>query len=401
MLGAIAARAEGEAALKPAPEAVTKNLLEELNRALESRDAVILELLHRVEELENRARANSEAERRVVEAPKVVSDEQAINPTHKSFDYEPAEFTWTSADEELDEADKLAQAALERTLIESGSLLLPAGVMEIQPRLGYGLISAHSVNIDCGWFGEVLCIGDIDSQYVRRESFFFDLIYRLGLPWNMQLDVRVPIGYDTLNVDFANQAKQEADAFGVGDVELSLSGQLLRERDWMPGLVGAFRWKSTSGSDPFDTDEDSLATGSGFNDFQLSFTSTKVRDPVVLFSNLSYTFRLSDEKQGVGRVDLGDIAGLQLGMAVALNLETSLSFGWSQSWVQETSLDGSKIGGTFDRPGSLRIGATYVPAAGRSIDFGVAVGVTDGAPDVEASLSFPIRLPYRIPFPSH
>jgi hypothetical protein len=142
-----------------------------------------------------------------------------------------------------------------------------------------------------------------------------------------------------------------------------------------------------------------MATGTGFNDLQLSLTAVKVRDPVVLFSNFNYTFRLPHTKPDIGKVDLGDIFGLQLGLAVALNLETSLSFGWNQRWVQDARVDGSKVRGVFERPGSLRIGGTYVPAAGRSIDFGVSVGITEDAPDVEARLAFPLRLPYRIPFP--
>ncbi len=386
MLPAVTVYAQDEAPPTSAPPAATQQLVEELNRALESRDAVILDLLGRAEELEKKASASDPERRALVEVPEPAPNEGA------------AESARMSTDEELDEADKLAQTALERTLIESGRLLLPAGVMEIQPSVGYGLTTINDINIDCLLIQDILCIGDIDSRYVRSESFFSNWNFRLGLPWDMQFDARVPLVYDISSVGFANGGTERARTFDLGDVELSLSRQLLKEEDWRPAFLAALRWKTTTGGDPFDLREGSLASGTGFEEFQLSLTGVKVRDPVVLFSNLNYTTRLSDRKADIGKVEPGNIIGMQLGLAVALNLETSLNFGWSQSWVEDTTVDGSTIRGTFERPGSLRIGATYVPAAGRSIDFGLAMGITEGAPDLEVSLSFPMRLPYRIPF---
>jgi hypothetical protein len=214
----------------------------------------------------------------------------------------------------------------------------------------------------------------------------------------MQFNARVPFGHETSSAIFGDGTSERSDTTELGDIEFALSRQLMREKGWKPNLLGELRWKGRSGSDPFDQDENSLATGSGFDDLRLGFTFIKVRDPLVLFSNVNYTYTFADDKPDIGEIQPGDGIGVQLGMAVALNLETSLNFGWSQSWIQSTRLDGEKIAGSSRRPSSLRIGATYVPAAGRSIDFGVAFGLTDDAPDVEARVSFPWRLGYRVPF---
>jgi len=103
-----------EEATEPLSVLHAQQLVEQLNAALEERDAMILELAARVRALEQRLNSGA------VPAP--------------SFDKRPElDIATLSAEEELDEADRLAQTALERTLIQSGGLLLPAGRIEIEP----------------------------------------------------------------------------------------------------------------------------------------------------------------------------------------------------------------------------------------------------------------------------
>ena len=118
----------------------------------------------------------------------------------------------------------------------------------------------------------------------------------------------------------------------------------------------------------------------------------------MIFGNASWSYSFADDKPEIGEVQPGKGFVAQLGIAVALNLETSLSFSWNQSWFGRTHVINTPIPGTSRRPGSLRIGATYVPSPGRNIDFSVAFGLTDDAPDVEARLSIPWRPGFRVPF---
>lgn len=374
------ANAWSEEHIEPVSKTDLEALVSQLNTALEERDAVILELLGRVQALEELLQADSPP-------PAARAPERA----------ELAAAT-LSAKEELDEVDRLAQSALERTLIESGGLLLPAGTLEIQPGFSYSLSAVNTVDIDCLLIADILCIGDINSKRLRRESYVADMTFRLGLPWDMQLDARVPYSREKSNAVFGNGESDRVTVHELGDIELALSGQLLREQGWKPSILGDLRWKGRSGGDPFDQDEGLLAAGTGFDEARAGLTFVKVRDPIVMFGNLNWTYSFSDDKPEIGEVQPGRGFDAQIGMAVALNLETSLSFGWSQSWFQRTRVNDVPIPGTSRRPGSLRIGATYVPAAGYNIDFGVAFGLTDDAPDAEVRVSIPWRPEFRFPF---
>jgi hypothetical protein len=348
-----------------------QQLVEQLNAALEERDAMILELAARVRALEHRLNSGA------VPAP--------------SFDKRPElDIAMLSAEEELDEADRLAQTALERTLIQSGGLLLPAGRIEIEPSFAYRMFATDTIDIDCLLIADILCIGDINSKQSRYESYSTDLSLRLGLPWDLQFDARVPFGHVTSTAVFGDGSSERASTTELGDIEIALSRQLMREKGWRPDLLAELRWKGRSGGDPFDQQEGSVATGTGFDDLKLGFTMVKVRDPLVLFGNVNYTYSLADDKPEIGEVRPGDTISAQLGLALALNLETSMHFGWTQGWTENTRVNGEEIPGTSRRPGSLNIGATYVPAAGRSITFDVGFGLTDDAPDVTAQFSFPL-----------
>jgi hypothetical protein len=365
----------------PMSVADAQRLVEQMNAALEKRDAVILELVGRVRTLEDALLAREEP---------VVSVRPGSRPE--------LDTATLRAEEELDEADRLAQSALERTLIDAGGLLLPAGVIEIEPSFTYGLSAIDTIDIDCLLIADILCIGDINSKRFRRESYLANLTLRLGLPWDMQFEVRAPFGHDTTTAVFGDGSGERADTTELGDIEVALSRQLVRERGWRPDLLAEIRWKGQSGNDPFDVQQGSLATGTGFDDLKLGFTLVKVRDPVVLFSNVSYTHTSADDKPEIGELQPGSTVAAQLGLAVALNLETSINFGWTQSWTRRTRLDGEKILGSSRRPGSLNIGGTYVPTAGSSINFDVSFGLTDDAPDVMARFSYPLRLQQRILF---
>lgn len=374
------ANALSQETLEPVSRADLEALVVQLNAALDERDAVILELLERVQALEGRMPPSS------------------ISPVAEARQRAELEAATLSAKEELDEVDRLAQSALERTLIETGGLLLPAGTLEIEPSYSYSLSASNTVDIDCLLIADILCIGDINSKRLRRESYMGDLTFRLGLPWNMQFDARVPYSQERSVAVFGDGSSESARANELGDIEIALSRQLLREQGWKPGILGEIRWKGRSGGDPFDQPEGSLAAGTGFDDLRAGLTFVKVRDPLVLFGNLNWTYSFADEKPEIGEIQPGRGLDAQLGMAVALNLETSLNFSWNQSWLQRTRVDDIPIPGTSRRPGSLRIGATYVPAPGRNIDFSIAFGLTDDAPDAEARVSFPWRPSFKMPF---
>jgi hypothetical protein len=121
-------------------------------------------------------------------------------------------------------------------------------------------------------------------------------------------------------------------------------------------------------------------------------TSVKVQDPVAFFGSLAYTLNLSDHKSR-GRIDPGDILGINLGMALALNLETSLNLGWEQQFSGITTFEGNKVPGSALRIGNFRVGVTHALTRDVALDVALGIGLTQDAPDVQATVAVPIRFP--------
>ena len=115
-----------------------------------------------------------------------------------------------------------------------------------------------------------------------------------------------------------------------------------------------------------------------------------VLDPVVFFGTLSYTEAFGARK-GEQRIDPGDRIGLQLGMALALNLETSLSLAFEQSFNERTRLDGTDVPGTFVNTGTASIGMSRTFPSGRAFDASLAIGLSEDSPDLQLGFSMPFR----------
>ena len=113
-----------------------------------------------------------------------------------------------------------------------------------------------------------------------------------------------------------------------------------------------------------------------------------VSDPVVFFSGLSWTKNVSSRKQ-IGHVDRGDSAGLSMGMVFALNLNTSLSFGFQLNAINETRIDRQKISGSNLVTSLFTVGVSRILSSSFSMDVQVGVGLTQDSPDVQLSFSFP------------
>ena len=94
-----------------------------------------------------------------------------------------------------------------------------------------------------------------------------------------------------------------------------------------------------------------------------------------------------------GEVSPGNSYGLNLGLALSLNLDTSISFVWEQRFTESTKLNGSRLPGSSQYPGSLRVGTTYSFTPTVSLDVSVVIGLTRDAPDVQAVFAIPIRYP--------
>jgi hypothetical protein len=289
-----------------------------------------------------------------------------------------------------EEQDRLISAAFQRTLIERGGLLLPPRTLDIDPALRYSNSSTDRIVIDGFTILPVLVVGDIVSERVQSTFTELSATARIGLPRNMQVDVRLPFAYQKRNLVTAENAESAFSASDFGDLEIAFNKQLRHNTRGGPDLLGSLRWKTKTGDNPFDAETGQLIVGTGYNALNASFTAVKVLDPAVFFGGLSYTY---NDAIGTpfGEFQPGSSYGFDLGMAIALNLNTSLSFAYDQQSSHHSEIDGVPIPGSGLTTGIFSVSASYGLSDTRTVNFSVGLGVTEDSPDVLVNFSMPLR----------
>jgi hypothetical protein len=362
-----------------------------LQEALRERDAIIRNLLERMNELEWRVNGGYTTPARADERPALpaASSSRVINSVVSTSTY--------------DTTERQATEALDQALIVRGGLLLPSGTLEIDNTTSYFSASSDHLTVNGFALLPVLVVGDITSERVRGDYLLPSMTARLGLPHKFQGEFVVPYGYEQIRTVDATNVQTSSSSFGLGDIAAGLSRQLTTEHGKVPDMLANVRFKSTTGKDPYNLQSSQLALGTGFNAIQGNLTVAKSSDPVVFFGNLSYTANLSGTHTisandpnnpaatMVGHFNPGDAIGFQLGSILALNPEVSMTVGWDQRFTRSTTLNGVDIPASYLVEGSLRLGTSYVYAPGRTIDLSFGVGLTPDTPNLQFSVGVPFR----------
>ena len=381
----------------------TAGEIERLQEEISTRDALIEKLVTRVDELEGRMEQIEARDMHAVTPAAAVEvptgeDTRVMEPQSQP-EAAPQSLTAELDEPAGEEQNRLIRSAFEQTLIDRGGLLLQPRTFNIDPSFSYVHSSAENVVIDGFTVFPVLVIGDIVSERVDRDLFLGAVTFRFGLPWDSQLEARVPFGRERLRVFSADGGSSSFSDSGGGDVSLSMSHQIFRGRETWPDVLVSAGINFDSGTNPFEADEDEIFTGSGYRSANLSLTGVKVVDPVVYFWGLSYTYNDSTEQNFETRTgdpvrrrfSAGDTWGFNIGMAIALNFNSSLSFAYDQQFTAKSKLDGEAIPGSYATTGVFSIGSTYSFTDRITADFKVGIGVTQDSPDLIFSISFPLR----------
>jgi hypothetical protein len=294
---------------------------------------------------------------------------------------------------------------------ERGGLLLRQGQIELQPQIRYALNTDNVFAVSGLAVLPAIVIGTIDVQKSELNVLEASLTGRFGILDNLQLDARVPWRYSHRRItETLRSIEETTDDTGIGDVEAALSYQLFGEKGARPAVVTALRVRTTTGKDPFDLDEDELATGTGFWGIQGGINAVKVRDPIVLFGNLGYTWNIEDDVKvnipqpegpllGDARIDPGDVIEWGLGFAYALSPEFSMNIAYVhrlslRSRITKSEVDDlftGKIAGSRLNIPELKFGAVWAFTRDFFIDFNISIGLSNDAPDFTAQIGFPIR----------
>src|ERR1700678_2901876 len=145
-----------------------------LQEALRERDAIIRNLLERVDELEWRVNGGFTSAAKLDERPVITgaANSRAINALTAT---NPVVSTST-----YDATERQATEALDQALIVRGGLLLPSGTLEIDNTVSYFSASSDHLSVNGFALLPILVVGDITSERTRADYLLPSLTARLG-----------------------------------------------------------------------------------------------------------------------------------------------------------------------------------------------------------------------------
>lgn len=361
-------------------------LANRLMQKLDERDKLIGDLQHRVQQLESNAQASKPANTAVTRAQTSPSEKIAAT---QPLNQPPAQKNTAATQQgkpaagsfEVDE--DAAQRALERTLVQTGALLLPFGQAEIQPFATYLRRESKQPL-------PIVFNNSLINESFRNNEFDMGANLLVGLPFESQAEFRIP--YQVINQSVvipagANSQETSKTGNSLGDINIGLAKTLMHESGWLPDLVARLSWNAPTGS----TTNNNVAMGGGFNGFNASMTALKRQDPLAFTGRIDYHKTL--KKNGV---EPGDQVSLSIGATLAASPQTSLSIGLQQTYAQETKINNINIQGSDTVSSFFTVGAAST--IGRSLFFSTlgGIGLTDSSPAYFLNITVPFR--FDIPF---
>lgn len=304
-------------------------------------------------------------------------------------------------------------------LFEQPGVLSPRGRLTVEPSLQYSYSSSDRVSIVGYTIIPALVIGLIDVRSVHRTTAVAGLTARYGLTNRLEIEGKLPYVYrddDTVSrpINLAPSSASQvfnADGTGLGDIELAARYQINVPKANRPYFVGGLRFKTRTGTDPFEVEyasagpnlptlQKTLPTGSGFYSLQPSLSMIYPTDPAVFFGGINYQWNIKRDinkplngiaSSFVGEVDPGDAVGINFGMGLGLNERSSFSIGYEHAWIGKTTTGGTVTEGTTDlQTASLLLGYSYRLSKRASLSLSIGAGLTDDSPDTQ----FTFRMPY-------
>jgi len=300
-------------------------------------------------------------------------------------------------------------------ITEYPGVLTPAGKFVLEPALQYSYASNGRVALTGFAIVPGLAIGEIDIQNVNRELFIASLTGRYGLTPRFEVEVKVPYVYrqDTttgrpLLVQSNFDSVFNASGSGLGDVELTARYQINKGGPDSPYFVGSLRFKTVTGTGPFDVPTTSpftgvvvqsqLPTGTGFYALQPGITALFASDPAVFFGGATYIWNIARNIDTVdasgntiGRYDPGDGVTVNFGLGLSLNERTSFSVGYEHDVFFKDKQNGEYIINAQNQTlGTLLIGYSYRLSKSTTFNLSLGLGVTPATPNTTIWVRLPV-----------
>jgi hypothetical protein len=380
--------------------------VDQLMLKLQERDQIITDLQRRVQQLEQRVGGAPPASESAkgAQLPTAPSDKVVAGQPARQAPNEAAKETPPVAAAEAQGKSKAgagsfavdeeaAERALERTLVQTGALLLPFGLAELQPYVTYTHFNNEQPIFLLDAAGNITAVTETQARRNDIETGFFS---RLGLPFGTQLELGIPARIiNTSNVVGIINQETEKTTYMLGDIRVGLAKTLLRESTWLPDIVGRVTWDTDTGKQPTFNNvslggvvgaASGVSTIPSFNELNFSATALKRQDPLAFTGTLSY--RKTFAKDGI---EPGDVYSLALGATLAASPQTSLSVGLQQSFIGTTRVSNNSIPGSDTNISVFTFGASSIIGARLFFSAVAGIGLTKQSPDYFINLSIPLR----------
>lgn len=304
------------------------------------------------------------------------------------------------------------------TVFDQPGILTPRGKMVMEPSLQYSFVDTNQVSIIGYSILPALVIGLIDVRHVSQSNLVAAITGRYGLTNRLEIEAKIPYLYrtqDTISrpIDLSGSASDQsfgASGNGLGDIELATRYQLNEPKGNDPFYVAGLRFKTATGTGPFDVPyiqvttvgnngalQQELPTGSGFYSLQGSLSGILPSDPAVFFGGVNYliNFKRNVNKNiggaFIGEVDPGDSAGINFGMGLSINEKSAFSLGYEHTWIGKTKTNGiTPPVSTSTQLASLTLGFSYRLNKTTNLNLSVGAGLTSDTPSTTITLRVPM-----------
>jgi hypothetical protein len=371
--------------------------IEQLQKEVRQRDAVIQNLVRRVEKLERQVGTAASATANPAAGPtrSVTRSHAGVQPSAptvatlepeepapaqagpKTSPASSAAATQQAADTnppatnppapgQFEVNPEAAERALERTLVATGNLLVPQGFGEVEPLFSYTR-------------------RELPTQVffnVNRNELSWALDMRFGLPWESQFEIALP--YNLAQQQVTNISvvppQQVLNSWGnsFGDLTVGLAKTFVHESGWIPDLLARVNYEIPTG--PENSNRVPLTSRRSLLAFSL--TATKRQDPLVFVATGGYT-----KSYQTGQMNLGDQVNFLTGVFLASSPETSLRAVLQNNFVQDIRLNDVTFRGSDTVQSILTFGASSILGRGILVDLQAGIGLTNSAPKYTVILS--------------
>jgi hypothetical protein len=291
----------------------------------------------------------------------------------------------TAISEEFTVDPQAAEQAIERALVQTGSVLLPYRAVEVVPSFTLERNENEVAGVP------ILVNGQLLGSTITLESNELSggITVRAGLPWAGQFQISVPLTYT--NSDAENRvlgttiSSESSSLSGLGDVQLSYTQQFRGNGGGLPSILGTVLYDSDTGA----TEEADLFLGSGFQEVGVQLTATQRQDPLVFSSSVGYMRAFEDND-----VRLGDKFFFGGATFLAVNPETSLQFGLSLAYSNDAQINGESLPGSDQLAATLDLGIATILRRNTLLDTTLSIGLTEDATDFGLAVNLPVRFTF-------